>query len=96
MSNSNSDLAHNFIDQTAQTAGAAIQTSQRVANEAVGSLSNSLHSAQSQIRDSVHYASDRTVTYIREEPVKSMLIAAATGAALMALARAFVRPNQSH
>ena len=29
--------------------------------------------------------SDKTVTYIKDEPVKSMLIAAATGAALMAL-----------
>ena len=96
MSNNTSDLAHSLINQTAQTAGAAIQSTQRVANDALGSLSHSVHSAQNQIRDSVHYASDRTVTYIREEPVKSMLIAAAAGAALMALARAFIRPHQSH
>lgn len=30
-------------------------------------------------------ASDDTVSYIKDEPVRAMLIAAATGAALMAL-----------
>ena len=38
-----------------------------------------------QLRDKAARASDTTVGYIREEPVKSMLIAAATGAVLMAL-----------
>ena len=38
-----------------------------------------------QLREKAMQASDTTVGYIRNEPVKSMLIAAATGAALMAL-----------
>ena len=38
-----------------------------------------------QLRDSADQASSRTIGYIKDEPVKSMLIAAATGAALMAL-----------
>jgi len=38
-----------------------------------------------QLRDRALRASDSTVAYIKDEPVKSMLIAAATGAALMAL-----------
>lgn len=38
-----------------------------------------------QLREKAHHASDSTVAYIRDEPVKAMLIAAATGAALMAL-----------
>ncbi len=42
------------------------------------------HSAQS-LRDSADAASNRTVGYIKDEPVKAVLIAAATGAALMAL-----------
>jgi len=37
------------------------------------------------LRDRAPRASEGTVTYIRGEPVKAMLIAAATGAALMAL-----------
>ncbi len=38
-----------------------------------------------QVRDKALKASDSTVAYIKDEPVKAMLIAAATGAALMAL-----------
>ena len=37
------------------------------------------------VRDKAVHASDATVGYIKDEPVKAMLIAAATGAALMAL-----------
>lgn len=37
------------------------------------------------IRDQVHKASDSTVSYIRAEPVKAVLIAAASGAALATL-----------
>ena len=38
-----------------------------------------------QVRERALKASDSTVSYIKDEPVKAMLIAAATGAALMAL-----------
>ena len=37
------------------------------------------------VRDKAQRASDSTVAYIKDEPVKAILIAAATGAALMAL-----------
>lgn len=38
-----------------------------------------------QLRDKALKAQDTTVGYIKDEPIKAMLIAAATGAALMAL-----------
>ena len=38
-----------------------------------------------QLRDSAQHATDKTTHFIREEPIKSVLIAAATGAVLMAL-----------
>jgi ElaB/YqjD/DUF883 family membrane-anchored ribosome-binding protein len=37
------------------------------------------------VRDQVYRASDRTVGYIKDEPVKSVLIAAATGASVALL-----------
>ncbi len=46
---------------------------------------DSVRETSHQLRLKVEHASDSTVSYIREEPVKSVLIAAATGAALMAL-----------
>jgi ElaB/YqjD/DUF883 family membrane-anchored ribosome-binding protein len=46
---------------------------------------DSVHDASQQLRDRAQHASDETVNYIKDEPIKAILIAAATGAALMAL-----------
>jgi ElaB/YqjD/DUF883 family membrane-anchored ribosome-binding protein len=46
---------------------------------------DSLHDSSAALRTSARHASENTVSYIRHDPVKSMLIAAATGAALMGL-----------
>lgn len=46
---------------------------------------DSVRETSHQLRVKAEHASDSTVNYIREEPVKAVLIAAATGAALMAL-----------
>jgi ElaB/YqjD/DUF883 family membrane-anchored ribosome-binding protein len=46
-----------------------------------------------QVRDQALRASDNTVNYIRDEPVKAVLIAAAAGAVLMALIGLLRRSN---
>jgi len=46
---------------------------------------NAVRHGSQNLRDKAQRASDGTVDYIKAEPVKAMLIAAATGAALMAL-----------
>jgi ElaB/YqjD/DUF883 family membrane-anchored ribosome-binding protein len=46
---------------------------------------DAMRQTSAQIRDKAQMASDTTVGYIKDEPVKAMLIAAATGAVLMAL-----------
>jgi ElaB/YqjD/DUF883 family membrane-anchored ribosome-binding protein len=43
------------------------------------------------LRETSRHAADSTVGYIRDEPVKSVLLAAAAGAALLALATLFGR-----
>lgn len=52
---------------------------------------DALRNASFQVRESALRASDNTVAYIRDEPVKSVLIAAAVGAASMALLSAVSR-----
>ena len=44
-----------------------------------------LRETSAQVRERALRAQDSTVGYIRDEPMKAILIAAATGAALMAL-----------
>ena len=46
---------------------------------------NAVRDSSQQLREQALRASDSTVNYIKDEPVKAMLIAAATGAALMAM-----------
>lgn len=102
------------VDQAAGKADQAIRSTQRMTNDALDGLSDSVNSASSrvsplinrateqatafaqksvdamrqtsqQLRDKAMHASDTTASYIRNDPIKSVLIAAATGAALMAL-----------
>lgn len=112
--NPSDPTATTVADQAAGKADQAIRSTQRVANDALDGLSDSVNSASSrvppminkateqatafaqrsmdavrqtsqQLRDKAMHASDTTASYIRNDPIKSVLIAAATGAALMAL-----------
>jgi ElaB/YqjD/DUF883 family membrane-anchored ribosome-binding protein len=49
-----------------------------------------------QVRTKAHSLGDHTVGYIQEEPVKSVLIAAAAGATLMGLLSLIVRGSGRH
>jgi ElaB/YqjD/DUF883 family membrane-anchored ribosome-binding protein len=77
-------LAHAMQDARAQ----AVPMLNR-ASEQVGALAqrgvDSVRQTSQQLRDRTRVAADGTVQYIKDEPVKAILIAAATGATLMAL-----------
>lgn len=79
------------VDQAAQSAGEAIKSTQRVANEALESLSASVE----EVRAGALRASDGTANYIKQEPIKAILIAAVVGAALMALVNLMGRSRDS-
>lgn len=68
------------------------------ATEQVNALAHrgmdSVRNTSKQLMDSAHRVSDTTVGYVKEEPVKSILIAAATGAALMALVSLMTRSSR--
>lgn len=49
-----------------------------------------------QLRDTATRASDTTIGYVKDEPVKSILVAAATGAALMVLFRLITGPRDRY
>jgi ElaB/YqjD/DUF883 family membrane-anchored ribosome-binding protein len=57
---------------------------------------NAVRDSTQQLRDRALRVSDSTVMYIKDEPLKSMLIAAATGAALMALVGMLSRSHGRH
>lgn len=91
--NKSSDIAHTLMDHASHSAETAMDATQRVANDALDGASHSLQVARRQIRNSAHHASDKTAAFVRNEPVKSILLAAATGAVLMALVQAIGGPR---
>jgi ElaB/YqjD/DUF883 family membrane-anchored ribosome-binding protein len=56
---------------------------------------DAIRDSSEQLREKALRASDTTVGYIKDEPVKAVLIAAATGAALMALLSLMARSNSN-
>lgn len=75
------DSSSSLINQTSHAADQAIKATQHLANNAMESVLDTSH----QLRVKAGHASECTVNYIKREPVKSILIAAATGAVLVAL-----------
>ncbi len=65
----------------------------RQASELAQRSADAIRDGSQQLRDSARHASDRTVSYIRDEPVRSVLMAAAAGAALMGLVALLARSN---
>ena len=82
MNESNSkDSAVKFVDGALATTQHAAAATNALLKSGVDSVLHTTH----QLRDSALQATDKTTQLIREEPIKSVLIAAATGAVLMAL-----------
>lgn len=100
-----SRTAARLADEALQPVAEAAQTVQqqatpalvRVAEQAGALLergAEAVRDGSRQLRESAASATDRTVDYIRDEPVKAVLIAAAGGAALMALAQLVARTRR--
>jgi ElaB/YqjD/DUF883 family membrane-anchored ribosome-binding protein len=80
------DTMKSLHDQTAPLLDRASEVAKRGVNSA--------RETSNELMNKAHYASDHTVGYIKDEPVKAMLIAAATGAALMALVSVMSRSGR--
>lgn len=78
------NLTSALQDLSHQATPAIERAGDRVSSLAHRSL-DGVRETTHQLRVKVEHASDNTVNYIRHEPVKSVLFAAATGAAVMAL-----------
>ena len=86
------EIPGTLVDQATQAAGQAMQSTQKIAHNALDSVRDTSH----YLRVKAEHASENTVSYIKQEPVKAMLIAAATGAALMALVSLISHSRSRH
>ncbi len=79
--NSLSDKVQDVRDQAAPVLNRVAEKAETLARRGLDAVKD----GSQQIREKAVRVSDSTVGYIKDEPVKAILIAAATGAALMAL-----------
>jgi len=81
------EMASALVGQASHAADQVAKSTQHLAHN----VSQGVRDSAQQLREKAAYAGDDAVHYIRHEPVKAMLIAAAAGAALMALVSLFSR-----
>ena len=86
-----SGMASALVDSAAHSTDQVIRSSQRALNDKLDQLAERLED----MRERALHASDATVARIRNEPIKSVLIAAAGGAALMALVSLLSRSSRT-
>jgi len=82
--------SHHIADEAGQLMEEAGEKSRAMAHRAVEAVRGSSH----QLHDKASHAGDSVVKYIRRQPVKSVLIAAAAGATLMALVDLMLRSRR--
>ena len=82
------DAMNGLSDKVEELRSQAAPLLNRVSSQAEAAARRGMDAVRDtsqQLRDRALRASDSTVGYIKDEPIKSMLIAAATGALLMGL-----------
>lgn len=76
------------VHELRETASHAIEATRHLASDAVRYATDSLGQASNQVRHSLTRGTDSASRAIAQQPVKSVLLAAAAGAAIAALAMA--------
>ena len=82
-----SNTAHQLRDNSVPVIDRVSERAQALARQSL----DAVRDRSQQLQERARRTSDDTVHYIQDEPVKAMLIAAATGAVLMALAGLLMR-----
>lgn len=89
-SNKSLSKAQSLADQ----AGPLLDSANAQAVEMAQRVVDAVRDSSQQLQEQASNASDHAVKYIKAEPVKALLIAAATGAALMALANLMIHTRR--
>lgn len=79
------DSLSDTVDSARDQAAPLINRLSSQAQAAASRSADAIRDTSAQLREKALKAQDQAVGYVKDEPVKAMLIAAATGAGLMAL-----------
>lgn len=87
--NSTFDNLAGGVQNLRQQAEPAIDRAGALAQQGIDSVNDTAQ----HLREGARHATESTISYIKDEPIKAMLIAAATGAGLMALLSLLTRSS---
>ncbi len=96
-SNAIGDVADQLTSQASDSADAALRSTQRFVKDAENLARRGMSAVadrSSQLRDQALRAQDTTLGYIKDEPMKSVLMAAAVGAVVIGLLALFTRSSR--
>ena len=79
------DTLHDSVEHLREEVPGAISRAAAQADQLARRGIDKARQASAEVRERVHVAGEHTVSYIKDEPVKSVLMAAAAGALLAAL-----------
>lgn len=96
VANSAFDRLSDKVDSARDQAAPLINRLSTQAQDVARKSADAVRETSAQLRDKAARAQETTVGYIKDEPVKAMLIAAATGAALMALVSLASRSSRDY
>lgn len=91
------DRGGNAVDRLSRSADGALDATHRAANAAINRASDAVHSLRdraSPVLDRMVLPFDSMANYTQQAPLKSLLVAAAVGAGLMALISLFARSHR--
>ena len=88
-----SDKVSNVVETARSQTGPTIRKAADQAQTLLGQGMDSAKAAAQQVRDSAAQASESIVSFTKENPVKAILMAAASGALLVTLLNAIYRPR---
>lgn len=86
---------HDKVEQMNETIPGALSRAAAKVDEITRRGVGRARDTSLQMRDQVTRAGDRTVSYIKDEPLKSVLIAAAAGATMAAVISLLSRPRRN-
>jgi len=95
VANSAFDRMSDKVDDVRNQAAPILNRLSSQAEQAARRSADAIRETSAQLRERAMLASDQTVGYIKDEPVKAVLIAAATGAVLMALIALMSRSSRT-
>lgn len=93
--NGNKTMPNN-IDKTMDRVKDSVDEMKSTAQSYIDRGTNAVREGSAKLKDSVNQLSNRTAEYVAEQPVKSVLMAAAAGAAIAMLASLMTSHRSRH